>query len=264
MIKLIAADVDLTMVGEGSHEMNPEYYDVIRALRAKGVFFCAASGRNAMSIFRLFEPVKEEISVISCSGTVYWKAGKPHVISALDYDDVMEIEKDILKIPGSGFAVETASHLYMRPGNQFLYDFLGTSYRNDVTLVESGVFPDDDPFVKVEFYHEKIDQVTEDFMRKWGSRYHQCYAGTCWLDTIAKGCNKGKALALLQADLGISPAETMAFGDNGNDLELLSMAGESFAVANAREEVKAAAKHVIGSWEEDAVLQEMKRLLRSL
>ena len=261
MVKLIAADVDLTMVAEGAHVINPEYFDVIRSLREKGVLFCAASGRNAMSIFRLFAPVRDIISVISCSGTVYWKEGKPHVIGALDYDEVMEIEQDIGRIEGSGFAVESAEHLYMRPGNQFLYDFLGAGYGNDITLIRDGNFPKDDPFVKVEFYHEHIDRVTDAFVRKWNPKLHLCYAGTCWMDVIAKGCSKGSALERMQKDLGITPAETAAFGDNGNDLEMLSLAGMSYAVAGAREEVKQAAAHVIGPWEEDSVLGEMKKIL---
>ena len=36
----------------------------------------------------------------------------------------------------------------------------------------------------------------------------------------------------------------MAFGDSGNDIEMLEMAGHSYAVANAEEAVKAVAKHL--------------------
>ena len=36
MIRLIASDIDGTLVRESSHHINPEYFDVIRALKAKG------------------------------------------------------------------------------------------------------------------------------------------------------------------------------------------------------------------------------------
>ncbi len=40
MIKLIVSDVDDTLVPEGSVDLNPEYFDVIRKLQEKGVIFC--------------------------------------------------------------------------------------------------------------------------------------------------------------------------------------------------------------------------------
>ena len=51
------------------------------------------------------------------------------------------------------------------------------------------------------------------------------------------------------------------FGDNINDIEMLKNAGYSYAVANAREEVQAAAKAVCPSYLEDGVLQVLKSLL---
>ena len=49
--------------------------------------------------------------------------------------------------------------------------------------------------------------------------------------------------------------------DNINDIEMLKNAGYSYAVANAREEVQAAAKAVCPSYLEDGVLQVLKSLL---
>ena len=45
MIRLIASDIDGTLVPEGSHVIDPAYYDVIRELKAEGITFCACSGR---------------------------------------------------------------------------------------------------------------------------------------------------------------------------------------------------------------------------
>ena len=49
--------------------------------------------------------------------------------------------------------------------------------------------------------------------------------------------------------------------DNINDIEMLKNAGYSYAVANAREEVQAAAKAVCPSYQEDGVLSVLKTLL---
>ena len=46
MIKLIASDIDGTLVHDGTHELNPELCDVILQLKEKGIQFAAASGRQ--------------------------------------------------------------------------------------------------------------------------------------------------------------------------------------------------------------------------
>ncbi len=52
----------------------------------------------------------------------------------------------------------------------------------------------------------------------------------------------------------------MAFGDNQNDIDMLKRAGKSFAVANAREELKAVATDICGSCVENGVLKELMTL----
>lgn len=53
----------------------------------------------------------------------------------------------------------------------------------------------------------------------------------------------------------------MAFGDGYNDIELLAEADYSFAMRNAFDETKAAARFVTGSNDENAVLETIKRIL---
>ena len=67
------------------------------------------------------------------------------------------------------------------------------------------------------------------------------------MEFTAPGVNKGTAVQALCKKLGLVPEQVMAFGDAGNDLELLRWAGWSFAMANATEEAKAAARYVTGS-----------------
>ena len=67
------------------------------------------------------------------------------------------------------------------------------------------------------------------------------------LELTAPGVNKGAAVRALCARMGWTAEQVMAFGDAGNDLELLSWAGWSFAMANATDQAKAAARYVTGS-----------------
>ena len=64
MIKLVASDVDGTLVPDGTFEINPEIYDVIKKLKEKGITFVAASGRQYASLKKLFAPVADRILYI--------------------------------------------------------------------------------------------------------------------------------------------------------------------------------------------------------
>ena len=70
MIKLIASDIDGTLVKEGSHEISPEYFEVIEELKKVGIRFCACSGRQYASMLDLFRPIADDIFFISGNGTV--------------------------------------------------------------------------------------------------------------------------------------------------------------------------------------------------
>jgi HAD hydrolase, family IIB len=58
------------------------------------------------------------------------------------------------------------------------------------------------------------------------------------IDVIPAGTNKGVALAWLGDRLGIRLADMVAFGDGGNDVEMLRSVGTGVAMANASEPVK--------------------------
>ena len=81
------------------------------------------------------------------------------------------------------------------------------------------------------------------------------------LEFTAVGVNKGTAVQALSARLGLGPEQVMAFGDAGNDLEMLAWAGWSFAMANASVEAKKAARYETGSNAEGGVGMAVERWL---
>ena len=81
------------------------------------------------------------------------------------------------------------------------------------------------------------------------------------MEFTAPGVNKGTAVQALCARLGLGPEQVMAFGDAGNDLELLRWARWSFAMANATEDAKQAARYVTGSNHEAGVGMAVERYL---
>ncbi|KPA85360.1 haloacid dehalogenase-like hydrolase-like protein [Leptomonas pyrrhocoris] len=85
------------------------------------------------------------------------------------------------------------------------------------------------------------------------------------LDCFPSGNHKGVAMRKVCEQLGITPRETIAFGDGMNDVQMLSEAGQGFVMANAAPMVREATKGlpVIGSNREDAVAAKIEELLEA-
>lgn len=78
-----------------------------------------------------------------------------------------------------------------------------------------------------------------------------------YLELVPAGVSKGSALRELCAKLEIPIADSVAAGDSINDIAMLKAAGVGVAVANAREEVKAAADVVLTRTADEGAMQEL-------
>ena len=107
--------------------------------------------------------------------------------------------------------------------------------------------------------------ILADLSAEWGARVRFISSLSGYAKSIltltAVGADKGVALTVACRDLGLDPAEVAAIGDADNDIEMFRVAGGSFAMGQASDEVKAAAKAVTASNEEDGVAQAIERLL---
>ena len=62
------------------------------------------------------------------------------------------------------------------------------------------------------------------------------------LDLLPPGVSKGWALERLAPRLGVDRKETMAIGDNWNDVDMLEWAGQAVMMANAAQDLRTLAK----------------------
>ncbi|MBW4848340.1 MAG: Cof-type HAD-IIB family hydrolase [Lachnospiraceae bacterium] len=260
MIKLIASDIDGTLVPDGSHELNPELYDVILKLRAKGIQFAAASGRQWLSIESIFEPIKEKVFYLSDNGAYVGCHGRSLYVNTIERKTIMDMVQDVRNMDGLDVMICGPDVIYTETDNQEFLDWMINGYKfhvkqvEDLTRVES-------EFIKISVYRKTdVEAHTRTLREKYADRLKMTIAGDMWMDCMRPGINKGQAVKLLQDSLGIKPEETMAFGDQLNDIEMLKQAYYSFAVGNAREEVKAAARFRTDTNVNDGVLKILKLL----
>ncbi|HEY6742294.1 MAG TPA: HAD family hydrolase [Lapillicoccus sp.] len=84
---------------------------------------------------------------------------------------------------------------------------------------------------------------------------------TAWLDINPEGVSKGSALELVRRTLRVEPGDTVAIGDQRNDIEMLHWAARGVAMGQAPDEVKDAADEVTGTVEEDGLVPVLRSLL---
>jgi hydroxymethylpyrimidine pyrophosphatase-like HAD family hydrolase len=84
---------------------------------------------------------------------------------------------------------------------------------------------------------------------------------TAWLDINPEGVSKGSALELVRRRLRVEPGDTVAVGDQRNDIEMLHWAARGVAMGQAPDEVKAVADEVTGTVDEDGLVPVLRSLL---
>ena len=240
MIKLIASDIDGTLLQNGETEISPRFFREARRLMDSGVALCAASGRQYKSLRSLFAPVADRMYFLCENGAVVYGPGKePQLLSKTVIDRALSLElcRDILDIPDCELLISGANMSYLCPKTQEYLDHIRYFVGNNVTVLDS---PRDMPedFVKISaFYLPGAEAVEERLLPKWAGRLGAAIAGKCWLDfTLA---DKATGICALCQSLGIEAEDVMAFGDNYNDAPMLDAVGHPYLMCGAAPALRA-------------------------
>ncbi|MGH3372903.1 MAG: HAD family hydrolase, partial [Nocardioidaceae bacterium] len=121
----------------------------------------------------------------------------------------------------------------------------------------------DDTVVKLLARHDELDP--EEFWARVETHVGHLLT-TTWssvgalVEMSAAGVSKASTLEMICRELGVAPAEVLAFGDMPNDLPMLEWAGTSYAMANAHPTVQELADRVAPSNEDDGVAAVLEAL----
>ncbi|MGN1031023.1 MAG: HAD family hydrolase [Butyricicoccaceae bacterium] len=263
MTKLIVSDVDGTLVPDSASTINPEYYEVIRALSAKGIQVVIASGRQYASIRRLFEPVQDLLWFIAEGGSMIMHGDDRILLKPIPDEWVAEFLQDLSTLPDVDCMLAAPDLSYTPFADTQMFRWMRESYRFDICAMGGWDKMPPEGICKMAVYHPTdVDGVCSEWLiPKWKERMYVASSGVCWIDFLMPGVDKGAALGRIRQELGIAKEQTIAFGDNNNDIELLRAAGTGVAVSSAREPLKQIADRIVPNFEQDGVLQVWKEIL---
>lgn len=251
MIKLIASDLDGTLLKNGAQKLNPVVFDLIRGLKEHGILFVSASGRQYANQLRLFDPVKDDIAYIAENGSLSVYRDKILSKSILSYDLGVRIIEAIRSYPGCDCIVSGERVCYTDSKNPAFMDHMVNVVGNDMQYVNDLTRDIDEPFLKVSAcdFNGAAD-CQKYFQGLFSPEIKVTTSGNIWADFIIPGADKGTALSSLLEQLKIEPEDCMAFGDQYNDLDMLKLVGTSYAVSTAAPGLGAYCTHVTDSVED--------------
>jgi len=238
MIRLIASDLDGTLLQNGAQSLTEEAKHVIAALLKRGVLFVAASGRQYPNLCRLFGTLSKEMLFICENGAYTVNREKEFCSIPMEKELGIAIIEDIYTRDDCEVLLSGKNTSYLQPKTEAYENRMRYIVKNNVQIVEDFTKVAE-PFLKVSAYQPSGISLSEEyFSNRWSDRVQAAVSDKFWMDFTAFGVNKGHALEQIQTKFGISKEETMVFGDNYNDIELFAQAKYSYVMENAVEEIK--------------------------
>ena len=261
MIKLIATDMDGTLL-DSKKRMPADILPVIRALKEQGVSFVIASGRQYAALRRDLRELADDVIFIAENGALIMEKDEQLFIDPMARENIPEIIRMTRGLPG-------IHPVICRAGVAIVEESAPKEFIHNVQLYyDSGLVVPDilaasenlDDVCKVAFYDEGDAEhheypILRDML---GGRHAVILSGYNWVDIMKPGVHKGRAMKILQQQRSLTPDMCMAFGDYLNDMEMLQSVTESYAMENALDSIKAIAKHVAPSNDDNGVVRMIK------
>lgn len=250
--RLVATDLDGTLLHTDG-TVTPYTREVLDELDRRGVHVVFVTGRPIRWMDALWEAVGGHGLAVCSNGGIVYDVAAHGIRNALtiEPDVALEVGRSLRKaIPGTSFAVEKTSGFGMERTFWAREDVVrGVPIGQLEQIVDGTVvklLAQHEEIAPETFWHRVEELVGELVATTWSSTF-------AMVEMSAAGVTKASTLARVCDEFGIPAEEVVAFGDMPNDLQMLTWAGTSYAMANAHPTVKEIAERVAPSNDRDGV-----------
>lgn len=251
--KIVFFDIDGTLV-DHENNMPQSTVDAVEKLKEKGIKVVLATGRSPVHIKEVARKLKID-SYICCNGSIIRYKGEKLYSKSIPQDTVYQIAKkaNANKHPLIKF---TENNCYT---NIEIDEKIKTTYQvllDSNPIVRPNVWEKENVYQLFLYCNEDEEQTYE--------RNHPQLKFTRWypytVDINDKSINKSVGIERVLHHLELAPEEAIAFGDNLNDLEMLSYVGVGVAMGNAVDETKKKADFVTKPINQDGISYALQKL----
>lgn len=259
-IRMVAVDMDGTFLRNDKTYDRARFARLHERMRARGVRFVVASGNQYEQLHGFFDDVADDLAYVAENGSYVLDAGEVVHAAGLSPADVARVA-DLLD------AQPTLTWLASGPEGAFVPHRMG----EDFIAMMSFYYPrltrvgslDDVRAPLFKFSLEDPAGLPDGLLARLASDLAgvatPTSSGHTSIDLVVPGVHKAAGLELLADRWGVAPQECAAFGDGGNDVEMLRWAGHSWAMADAPAAVHDAARYRAASNDDDGVLDVLAR-----
>lgn len=258
--RLVAVDMDGTFLDAQRTYDRARFDRVHRRLQAAGVRFVVASGNQYWQLLTYFDGFPD-VFYIAENGAVVATADRVLRVAPFEPTAAASALDFVDGLPGVSALACGVKSAYARHDTDPAVLAVMRRYYVRLELVAGWPEVDDD-LVKLalDCPAERTGALLAELAVGLPRGVVATSSGHGSIDLVSHGVNKGVALAWLGEQLGIAPQEMIAFGDGGNDVEMLALVGLGVAMANAPDEVKKHADVVAGAHHDSGVLEFLEHL----
>ena len=259
-IQLIICDLDGTLVGE-RFELSTRTRRAVRLAQDQGMTVTLATGRGYPSAVGFARQLGLDAPLIcyqgaqirAPDGSLIYEATLPrHFLP-----EVMAFCAD----RGCELAVYAGDEIYQTTqwyeADYYARWFSLPTHRVDDLLVALPSEPI--KYIAIAPDEASADQVEDELRSLVAGRYQVMRSHAWFVEGLGAGVSKGDAASRLAARLGIARANVMAIGDSGNDAAMVEWAGLGVAMGNASPGVKAVARVIAPTVDQDGAAWAIER-----
>jgi len=260
---MIAVDMDGTFLTSKNDYDREMFQQLYQKMLEKDVKFVVASGNQYYQLKSFFPELDKELAFVAENGAYIVNEEEEVFCGELSQETVHEI----LDVLGNYENVHTIlcgrESAYINKNEPQTFIDHGSIYYHRLKPVDDLYAVSDDTLFKFALTVPagKVEQILADLTAEVGGKITPVSSGHEDVDLIIPGVHKANGLMKLQELWGIKDEEVAAFGDSGNDLEMLKHAGYSYAMGNAHPKVKEVAKEIIETNNDNGVLKQIEKLL---
>ena len=253
MIKAIFFDIDGTLVSFRTHEIPESTKMALQQLKEKGIKLFIATGRSPAQL-DFFQNQAEPVfdGFITMNGQYCYNDKEVIREQCLDRQDLIHLLPYLEENQEIGSSFVELDYVYfnhMTKGIQKMWDSLGKTAPKLNFDSPNRVFEHKTYQLSTYIPKEEEEEFFKYMPNCKSTRWHPDF-----MDVIPKNGGKIVGIQAVCQYYGIEQDEIMAFGDGGNDIEMVQYANIGVAMGNATEDVKAVADFVTKDIDEDGIL----------
>ncbi len=267
-IKAIAFDMDGTLLMT-DQSIHPETIAAINEASNKGIKIILASGRPYKEMTSTADLLGCVDFIVANNGACLYDVKKKEFLEVKTLPSFLfDFVRTRAKETGSLFAVHTQKNAY----RQLFFELEGApkwaaESVDEVKNFSSSINMDDaaknEPITQLSFKNDKeVIKVLKKEIEDDFSQEVTCHIGNeVYLDINTKNTTKLTGITTVLESTDITLEQIMAFGDSGNDLQMVGECGHGVSMGNGTEELKALAKDIIGNHNSDTIGKKIREMI---